>query len=520
MNDAGFDRSSADFAKVGRGGEVCGRIAKVHVVRHVEDFGTELGANAFREVGGLQQAEIDDLLARAKEHVTGGVAEGKRSGHREGGGVEIAFDALVGGVEVGADDVGAVGIPASLVGIEGDAEGVAGAELHDGGYGPSADDFANESAGGGEALTGSEGQVVGDGGVGDVAADGIAVATVECGIIRVLRSADDGDIVERLGPGVVGLEVKTALEASDEFELPLMGEGVAVGVEGQDARPGLERPTGLDSARGLRGGQVPFVVVPGDARGLVTQVRYPEAEIGAEFALDREIPLLRQGVPNLAIDGGEVRVGGDSTLTGERYGKGKRRLVDSALIGLGELEGSVGARDLPDADVDRDHVVEHAEAATDDGAAVVERTIREAETGSEVVVIGPDDVRSPTIGFRAYDGVGLEEAGQREGGEFAAFAANDEDAFGEIEVGKGTIAFLGLRLEHVAHADVDGELLAHLPVVLEVSSVAGVVKQVDQRRGAADGGDGKAEQEVSVGIIAIAAVEGERTELGSADSGV
>ena len=54
LNDAGFDRSSADFAKVCRSGKIRRRIAKIHVVRHVEGFGTKLSPNPFRDVGGLQ----------------------------------------------------------------------------------------------------------------------------------------------------------------------------------------------------------------------------------------------------------------------------------------------------------------------------------------------------------------------------------------------------------------------------------------------------------------------------------
>src|SRR6058998_2359693 len=94
-----------------------------------------------------------------------------------------------------------------------------------------------------------------------------------------------------------------------------MNRRVAATGKHQDIGPGLVRPARLHRACGLGLRQVDRAVVPGEVTRLVADVARAQAEVAHQLAFEREVPLLRKAVLDLALDDRDRRVGSDRART-------------------------------------------------------------------------------------------------------------------------------------------------------------------------------------------------------------
>ena len=245
------DRSSADAADGAGRRKVARRIGEARMIGQIERIGAELQGVALGDFKILHQADVDADLAGAKQNVARGVAEGVLRRSAERGGVEISRDGRI--VNVGiADGIGARGEPTRQGRRVGDAERRTGSQAHDAAKIPATDELADVGRVAQCPVTAPDGNAVGARDVENFLTHTLSIAAVETCVVRVLRSADNRRVVERLGPCEVAHDVQTVRDAPVHLYLQLIGKGIAVGVEHRNVGPRLEGTPGLQRAGGLR----------------------------------------------------------------------------------------------------------------------------------------------------------------------------------------------------------------------------------------------------------------------------
>src|SRR5262249_5867100 len=146
--------------------------------------------------------------------------------------------------------------------------------------------------------------------------------------------------------------------------------------------------------------------VPGQVAGLVADVRDAQPQVLEQLTLDRQVPLLREAVLDVALDGGDRRVRRNSARAGEWRRQGQRgRTTRRGLESFRKQEGRVGEAHLPEADEDRQRVVIKPRAAADYRPAVGERAERETDARREIVL-----VRLERFARSGGDGIGAYQA--------------------------------------------------------------------------------------------------------------
>ncbi len=231
------------------------------------------------------------------------------------------------------------------------------------------------------------------------------------------------------------------------------------------------------------------------------------------FAFDGEVPLLRIGVAHVAINGSSAGIRRQSAAARERIGECESGRGGAGSERFVQHERRVSVDEAVGADKPRNGAVEDAVATANDRLVVVERAIGESEPRREVVVVAFHQAATPTDVFGLDPRVGLQHARNGQPGNLTAFGSQYHLAGREIDAGHGAVVFLQDGLQHVPHADVQGELAGHFPVVLDVSGVAGVVgNSRDQHCGAHIVGR-EAQQEIGVGVTGVASGEVEGAEL-------
>ena len=148
--------------------------------------------------------------------------------------------------------------------------------------------------------------------------DRIAIPPVGRRVVRILRTAHNRHVVQRLVPRVVGLQEQALREPPDHFRLHLVRNRIAVRIERENIRPRLKRPVRLHRAQCLPDRQVAVVVVPRHARALVANIRYAQAHVGRNLPFHREVELRRRRVPDLPVHRGNARIGRQRARARER----------------------------------------------------------------------------------------------------------------------------------------------------------------------------------------------------------
>src|SRR5439155_16320704 len=130
-----------------------------------------------------------------------------------------------------------------------DRERRAGSEVGDAGQLPTTDDPSHSATAVGEALPGTERQIVAVDRRENVPSYLLGVAAVEGRVVRILRTAHDRHIVERTITGVFELNAHAVRIALESFQLELVDGGIAGALQYEDIRPRLIRPSRLDRAQ-------------------------------------------------------------------------------------------------------------------------------------------------------------------------------------------------------------------------------------------------------------------------------
>ena len=114
----------------------------------------------------------------------------------------------------------------------------------------------------------------------------------------------------------------------------------------------------------------------------------------------------------------------------------------------------------------------HGEAAAYDGLSVGKRTIGKSNAGRPIIRIRRED-REVRI---ERDGIGLSQTLQRLRREIRAW--DDELTRTEVEIRLRFVTLLPSGLNHVPNAVAERETRRNLPIVLQISAVTRVIKQV------------------------------------------
>ncbi len=403
------------------------------------------------------------------------------------------------------DGVGGVGGVADVEGCAG-LHGVDGADL------PATEDGVGEGVAAAEELTVvPEGQIVdeaGDVGDGQVVVGLTVVGGDVVGVLRRGRVAFErgAGVVERVRPG----EGVQEAEPGDEALLVTNLQGVVVGVELVEGCGDIAGPVAEGASKAVGGVLLVAVEEALKLGAMVADVGDVEESVLGELLLHAEEVALDVAVAGVfgnpgdvvcgGIEGGgdavgESLVGGDvagcsSSADRAVVGGGWRLLRDGDELSLRGVDGE----DIAGAGAG---VVDVAGAVSAADGGAWSGGVGKAKAGSEVVEVRVDEcVAVDATAGEWSDAVARHSAG-----------AEGEDGLRDgIEVGD-VVMLLGVgRAVLPTEAEVEGELVAGLPVVLGVDALQGLAKVGDEEigEGVVVGG---AEEEVGPVVVSDGAAD-------------